>query len=141
MTGIECDICKTQQHIYEYMASEGYDMALFSDAYLKSDFCKRAMDSVYSRFQLETPLECADFYMPEIAPKLKKLDSSTIYDPDVAGWIGFVYRQICMETKTPSARLARSIPFRTMEQYYPGMHTIDEDEAARIIIENVFGKR
>lgn len=59
MTGIGYDICKTQQRIYEYTASKGYDMVSFSDAYLKSDFCKRAMDSAYSRFQLETPLECA----------------------------------------------------------------------------------
>lgn len=140
MTGIEYDICRTQQRIYEYMASEGYDIASFSDAYLSSDFCRRAMDTVYSRFQLETPLECSDFYMPEIGSQLKKLAPGMMYDIDVAGWIGFTYRQIYMKTGTPSASLAKLIPFQAMERYYSGMHTIDEDEAAQIMIENAFGK-
>lgn len=140
MTGVDYDICRTQQRIYEYMASEGYDIASFSDAYLASDFCRRAMDTIYSRFQLETPLECSDFYMPEIGAQLKKLAPGMTYDVDVAGWIGFTYRQIYIETGTPSASLVKMIPFQTMERYYPGMHTIDEEEAAQIIIENAFGK-
>lgn len=139
MTGVDYDICKTQQRIYEYMASEGYDMKSFSNAYLASDFCRRAMDTVYSRFQLETPYECADFYMPEIESQLIKLTPGTIYSPDIAGWIGFTYRQIYIETGTSSSALSKLIPFDVMQNYYPGMHTIDEEEAAQIIIENAFG--
>lgn len=73
MNGIEYDICYTQQRIYEHMASEKYDMRVFSDAYLKCDFCRRAMDTCYSRFQLEDVYECMDFYMPEIGASLVKM--------------------------------------------------------------------
>lgn len=140
MTGIEYDICQTQQRIYEYMCEQNYDMHVFSDLYLQSSFCHNAMDTNYSRFQLETPQECADFYMPEIGSELKKLDNENVFDVDVAGWIGFVYRQIYIKTQTLSNLLSKLIPFETMVKYYPGMHTIDEDEAAQIIIDNAFGK-
>lgn len=48
MTGINYDICYTQQRIYKYMCQQGYDMKTFSDAYLRSDFCRRAMDTNYN---------------------------------------------------------------------------------------------
>ena len=138
MTGINYDICYTQQRIYKYMCQQGYDMKTFSDAYLQSDFCRRAMDTNYSRFQLETALECADFYMPEIEDKLKKLPDGEKFDLDIAEWIGFTYRQLYIVSKKPSSILADAIPFETMVHYYPGMHTIDEDKAAEIILHNAF---
>ena len=96
------------------------------------------MDTNYSRFQLETALECADFYMPEIEDKLKKLPDGKIFDLDIAEWVGFTYRQLYIVSKKPSSILADAIPFETMVHYYPGMHTIDEDEAAEIILHNAF---
>lgn len=141
MTGIEYDICQTQQRIYEYMCAQNYDMKVFSKLYLESEFCRKAMDTNYSRFQLETPRECADFYMPEIGAELRKLEDGRSFDLDMAGWIGFTYRQIYLKTQTPSALLARLLPFDAMVQYYPGMHTIDEDTAAQIMIDNAFEKR
>ncbi len=87
-------ICRTQQQIYEYMAEQGYDMAVFSNAYLSSDFCKREMDTLYSRFQTEFPNECADFFIPEICNKLRKRENTnvTAYDISLAGDIGYMYR-------------------------------------------------
>ncbi len=141
MTGIEYDICQTQQRIYEYMCRQKYDMGNFSELYLQSEFCRKAMDTNYSRFQLETPQECADFYMPEIGAKLRKLENGPTFDMDIAGWIGFTYRQIYLKTQTSSRLLSWLLPFDVMVQYYPGMHTIDEDTAAQIIIDNTFEKR
>lgn len=140
MTGIEYDICQTQQRIYEYMCVRNYDMKIFSKLYLQSEFCRRAMDTNYSRFQLETPQECADFYMPEIGAYLKKLEEGCTFNMDIAGWIGFTYRQIYIKTQTPSAVLSLLLPFNVMVQYYSGMHTIDENVAGQLIIDNVFGK-
>ena len=94
---------------------------------------------VHSRFQLETALECADFYMPEIEDKLKKLPEGEMFDFDIAEWIGFTYRQLYIVSKKLSSVLVDAIPFETMVQYYQGMHTIDEDEAAEIILHNAFG--
>lgn len=72
MDGIDYKICRTQQRIYEYAAKHGYDMEQFSNFFLSSDFCSRAFDVLYSRFQLETPVECMDFIMEEAGDKLKE---------------------------------------------------------------------
>lgn len=42
--------CETQQSIYESMAVQGYDMKVFSDAFLSSDFCRRAWDTIILGF-------------------------------------------------------------------------------------------
>ncbi len=136
MTDIDCEICKTQQRIYEHMASGHYDMQVFSDAYLSSDFCKRAMDTDYSRFQVEDVYECADFYMPEIENRLVKFSDNRTFDIAIAGWVGFTYRQLYIETGVYSAELIKIVPFEIMCQSYYGLHTIDEENAVDIIIEN-----
>lgn len=141
MTDTDRAICRTQEKIYAYMCEKGYDMQVFSDAYLKSDFCKRAMDTIYSRFQLETPMECEDFYMPEIGDQLTKLPDDQMFDSDIARWIGYTYRQLYFESGISSAELADKIPFDVMCRYYPGMHTIDEDLAVETMLENLKRKQ
>ena len=128
---VEYDICRTQARIYRYIASQGYDLPIFSDAYLTSDFCRRAFDTIYSRFQVADELECLDFIFPEINEKLVK--NNTWFDEDVAYWIGFTYRQCYIETEIPSRELASRISFASMCRYYPGLHTLDENEALEII--------
>ena len=136
MRDVEYNICETQQDIFEYMAQKGYDMKVFSDAYLSSDFCRRAMDTNYSRFLLEDTEECADFFMPEIGHMLTKVSDNKMFNLDVAAWIGFTYRQLYIETGTPSAELIKIIPFERMCACYAGLHTIDEEVAAERLIEN-----
>lgn len=131
MKGIEYDICYTQQRIYRLMAKEGYDMRVFSDEYLKCDFCRRAMDTTYSRFQVHDELECYDFYMPEIEKSLVKTDAGI--NIDAVEWIGFMYRYLFIVTGVKSAQLVEMVTFDTMLAYYPGLHTVDEDIAVEII--------
>lgn len=126
-------ICKVQGSIYEYQAKKGYDIAVFSELYLKSDFCKRAFDTIYSRFQWADAEECLDFIIPEIGDKCKKLKSNEEFSPDVAFWIGFTYRHLYIRTEIPSEELVQIIPFDSMLRYYPGLHTIDEESAIDII--------
>ena len=130
--GIMYDICRTQADIYKYAAEHKYNMEEFSPAYLKSDFCRRAMDSEYSRFQLEAPNECFDFITPEIGTFV----SDTYFNEDVAEWIGWIYRFLCFHIKMSSSELVDKVSFNTMCRYYPGLHTIDEYMAIDIISEN-----
>ena len=133
MTPVDDSICHTQGSIYEYAAKNGYDMKVFSEVYLKSDFCRRAFDTIYSRFQFADEEECWDFLEPENRAEFKKLDDNKEFDIDVAYWIGFTYRQIYIESGVKSSDLADKITFETMCRYYPGLHTIDEDMAYDII--------
>lgn len=134
MKGIDYDICETQRRIFSYMARQGYDMKNFVEEYMACDFCRRAFDTIYSRFQLEDVGECMDFYMPEIEDRLSKYHDNQEFNPDVAGWIGFTYRQLYIETGVCSAELIKIVPFDVMCRYYPGLHTIDEANAVQIII-------
>lgn len=131
--GIEYDICMTQSRIYRYIAQSGYDVKQFSDAYLMSDFCRRAFDTIYSRFQMEDVLECMDFIEPEISNDLVRNQNNIIFDEDVAAWIGFTYRQLYFETKVNSSKLVKVVSFRTLCNYYAGLHTIDWEDATDII--------
>lgn len=134
ISGIEYDICATQQRIFGEYAKQGYDMEIFATEYLSSDFCNRHMDRFYSRFQLEDVSECSDFFLPEIGDRLTKYENK-FFKPEIAEWIGFTYRQLQLETKIKSAELIKKIPFLNMCSLYPGMHTIDELDAAERINE------
>ena len=133
MEGIDFDICMTQSRIYRYIAQCGYDVKRFSDAFLMSDFCRRAFDTIYSRFQLEDVLECMDFIEPEISKDLLKNQCNIVFDEDVAAWIGFTYRQLYFETKVNSSKLVETVSFGTLCNYYAGLHTIDWEDATDII--------
>lgn len=133
--GVEYDICETQQIIFRTYAIKGYDMEIFTKEYLTSDFCSRYMDRSYSRFQLEDVGECSDFFLPEIGERLKKYENGKIFDPDIAEWMGFTYRQLQLETGVKSKELVNRITFNDMLRLYPGMHTIDELDAAERISE------
>lgn len=133
---VELDICKTQERLYQYMAEQGYDVKAFSNAYLTSSFCRRAMDTVYSRFQLHDILEILDFLMPEIKDLCPLVPEGKRCPTDIASWIGFTYRQLYLETGVSSAELARVVPYDALFVSYVGLHTVDEEMATDIICEN-----
>jgi len=131
----EYGICEIQAHLFEYVANQGVDIEWFTKAYLCSDFCRRAMDTIYSRFQTADELEHLDFLLPEVGT-LQEYEDNTMFDPDVAWWIGFTYRQLYIQTQISSKELYERISFETMCRYYPGLHTVDEEMATDIICEN-----
>lgn len=125
-------ICHTQEEIYKYMVKQGYHLKDFSDAYLFCDFCKKNMDTIYSRFQIEFPNECADFYMPEIEDKLSEATGD--YDC-FAGEIGFIYRLLYMETSVPSAELVKRVPFDRLAEMAHTFEHYGYEETADDMIE------
>lgn len=74
-----------------------------------------------------------DFYMPEIGGMLTKYENGRCFDLNKAAWLGFTYRHLYIETKVPSAQLIKIYPF---DLHYEGLHTIDADNAAEILINN-----
>lgn len=103
--------CMTQADLYEYIQREGYDIFRFSDLYLASDFCNREMDSVYSVFQREDPLQILDFVIPQIG-ELKKMEDTSDY-VDAAD-LGYIYRYLHFLTGLPSSEIGKRINARTM---------------------------
>lgn len=134
-------ICKTQGKLFEYLANEGYDMFRFSNAYLHSHFCKQHFDTLYSRFQWEMEEEILDFLIPEIKNLLVKYEDNRYFDADTAYWIGYMYRQLYIETGISSKELSERVPFEAMCAVYSGMHTIDEEEAVARLCQDFSLKR
>ena len=134
LDNIQYDICKTQGNLYEWAANEGLRFPEFSNAYMKSDFCHRSMDTEYSRFQLREPEEHIDFLVMEIPTLLQQKYNNEYFSGDVAFWIGFTYRQLWFETGMTSKEIVEKYPFDRMLACYPGLHTLDEDMAADILL-------
>lgn len=133
-TSVHYEISNTQGEMYRRMAHLGYDMEDFSNAYLKSDFCKRAFDTDWSYYQLLGGRECLEALFLDIP--ITKKNSFDYFNEDVAYWIGFTYRLLYIETKIPSSELMQIITFDSMCKYYPGLHTIDEEQAIDLICED-----
>lgn len=104
---VELKICQNQGRLYRFVANLGYNMKDFSNAYLASDFCKRAMDTTYSRFQMHDEQEILDFLMPEIQEKCSRMNENEMFNPKVAYWIEFTYRQLYYETELLSKDLVK----------------------------------
>lgn len=131
LSDMEYEICRTQGMLYETAADQQYDIHDFSNQYMRSRFCNKRMDTLYSRYQMADPEEIMDFLDVQ---NVKKLNG--YFDRNIAFWIGFTYRQLWFETAVASKNLVTIIPFQQMLAYYPGMHTIDEDQASEIIAQN-----
>ena len=138
LSGVQYDICDTQGRIFEVVAKKYSpdSFMLFAEKYMRSDFCRRQMDSSYSRFQVHDPEESLDFVIPEIEKNTKLYDGTDrMFSPDVAYWIGFTYRQISMKTCLYSSDIIQKIPLKRMIAMYSGLHTLDETMALEIIMQ------
>lgn len=134
LSKLEYGICETQGNLFRYVANKGVDMEWFALYYLSSDFCRRAMDTVYSRFFTADELEHLDFIVPEIGPL--KNNPHGYFDGNVAFWIGFTYRQLQIQTGVFSKDLVTRIPFVKLCNAYAGLHTVDEEMASDILCKN-----
>ena len=135
MTLMENIICETQGNIFKCANEWKLDMDVFVPKYMKSRFCEKNMDTIYSPFQMADGEECLDFILSEIdVPELKKPK----YNMVIAEWVGYTYRQMYYALGKSSKEIIEKVPFIAMLAYYPGLHTVDEDMAMDIIREDKF---
>lgn len=125
MTSIEDKICKTQGRIFRYAVQNNYDITVFTKQYLSSKFCEEAFDVVYSRYQLETPQECADFFLPEIEKDL--VLAAKCQSGDEAEYVGFMYRYLYYVTGIPSKGLVTKVPYEEISKHFVNSHLRTED--------------
>lgn len=126
-------ICKQQQELFEYVQKKGADIKAFAKAFLNSDFCNRSLDKPYSVDQYADILNWLEFLEWEkinVRPALRNQPVSF----RIAGWVGFSYRQLQIETGLQSRVLWEKVSIDKLISAWPGLHTVDEDMAAEIII-------
>lgn len=139
MDGIDYKIGRTQRRLYEYAAKHGYDMEQFSNFFLRSDFCSRAFDVLYSRFQLETPVECMDFILEEAKDQLKEnaVKKADEWEADIAGFVGMLYRMLYFITPYTSRELCEKVPYSTVKRFYSSFGQETENYIAEDICINL----
>lgn len=118
MNTIDNRICRTQGQFYSYMAKKKYDMNVFSDVFMHSDFCKRHFDTVYSPYQTEFPKAIYELCMPEIETLLVRKTYMLENDRCFSESVGFIYRRLYQETNISSAELAELIPYNEILNYF-----------------------
>lgn len=136
MDGVQRYVCKQQQDVFGEVAAKGYELYAFADAFLKSSFCNRSIDKPYSVDQFADTGDWFDFL--ERDGECVLVPTQDPFPVHVAKWLGFVYRQLHIETGISSRELAHLVPIRRLAVSYPGLHTLDEDMQVEII-RNDFG--
>lgn len=134
----ECDtvirlIAETQGEIYQLAYDLGYDVEEFSKEYLKSDFCKYEMDSIYSKYQTEFANECLDLVLYEFEQKniiISKRTKDVHYSPN---WIGMIYRYLFFSLKTLSYNLPEKVPFTELAEICIDLEDCTIEECVNIL--------
>lgn len=129
-------ICKQQQELFEYVQAHNADVIFFAEAFMKSDFCNRSLDKPYSVDQYADIMNWLEFLEWEKITVRAVLQQQRPVSFRVAGWLGFTYRQLQIETGLQSRELWEKVPIERLIRAWPGLHTVDEDMAAEIIMED-----
>ena len=103
---------------------------------MNSNFCNRSLDKPYSVDQYADIMNWLEFLDWEKITVRPVLYQQQPVPPHVAGWIGFTYRQLQIETGLQSRELWEKVPIDRLIRAWPGLHTVDEDMAAEIIMED-----
>lgn len=129
-------ICKQQQELFEYVQAHNADVISFAEAFMHSNFCNRSLDKPYSVDQYADIMNWLEFLEWEKITVRPVLQQQRPVSFRVAGWLGFTYRQLQIETGLQSRELWEKVPINKLIRAWPGLHTVDEDMAAEIIMED-----
>lgn len=126
----ERDICRTQERIFKYAAEHNYNMEDFSKTLMESDITNKDMDGEYSTLCCSTAEEIIyELGNPEF--EYEKNDD----DIERAGWIGYIYRLLQIESQYSSGEIYRVLPYHKMKDIWIGGHTMGCTEVVTDLIE------
>lgn len=91
-----------------------YDMNDFTHNFMKSEFCKKYMDGIYSTWQYQNAKVSMEVIEHEIHP-IKSDNSYT--SKDNCYWVGYLYKQIHFETEIPSNEIVDLYSFNKLSNY------------------------
>ena len=130
---INLNICESQGELYSYVYGLQFDIPVFSELFLRSDFCRNCFDTLYSRHHDMFGHENWGYIKDEIGDKIPKISNDTILLDECAYWIGYIYREIVIETKIPSAKIVEIVPFDDIRSFYFTTFEDDFEDIARIL--------
>jgi len=132
--------CLCQAKLFEYVAKRGYDLRAFSESYMRSDFVRREIDSLWSYYQTQPPIAIVEILTldyPEV--RFEKLSRTVPHLEDFAHWMGYMYSYYHQRFGTPSADIVNSFPYEIMRGYYPAFTTMSWEAGAESMREDATG--
>lgn len=129
-------ICNQQRKLFEYVQHTHADVFEFANQFMRSNFCNRSLDKVYSVDQFADIVNWIEFLQWENIRVTPVLQITHPVSQAAAGWLGFTYRQIQILTRLQSRDIADKIPIDRLYLNYAGLHTVSEDMAAEIILKD-----
>lgn len=122
-------ICETQGLLFKLAQTMDFDDDDFIQKFMHSDLCKRALDQLYSPWQMADPEDMMDETLRFITPK----KNTQHYDSNAVNWIGYMYRYLHLRLAIPSAVIYDILPLQDMLVSYVGMHTQDDEYFVDVI--------
>lgn len=125
LTTLQHHLCKTQGDLFEMIAQDGYDCDEFVKVFMNSPTAK-AYDSSYDQVQWAGK----EYILEELEHDSGGLPRSEyIYDPEAMFWMGYTYRYWHFYTGESSKDIYKYANAEKMARTYPGLHTLDSQEA------------
>ena len=117
----ESDLCRTSARLFKYAAEHNYDMEDFAKFYMNHEFTNLELDGDYTPFAASFARELLEIL------EYPEQKGEVLADPDVASWIGYMYRLIQIRKGVHSKDVYANLPYSKMELLWVGGHTIADE--------------
>ncbi|MCD8014292.1 MAG: hypothetical protein LUG99_14155 [Lachnospiraceae bacterium] len=119
-------LCDIQGRLFELALKSGYDSPVFIEAFMNSRAAE-CLDDTYDRLQWAGEEYILEELEDEAAGALKKAGES--FSREIMYWAGYVYRYWHYYSGENSREIYKIADARTMEECWPGFHTLDVEMA------------
>lgn len=118
-------LCDIQGRLFELAFKDEYDCPAFIEAFMNSRAAS-ALDDVYDRLQWAGE----EYILEELDDEVLGLKKAgTTYNREVMYWAGYTYRYWHYYTNEYSCEIYKIADAKTMEECWPGFHTLDVEMA------------
>lgn len=118
-------LCDIQGRLFELALKNGLDCPMFIERFMNSR-AAAALDDVYDRLQWAGE----EYILEELDDEVNGLEKAgTIYRAEVMYWAGYVYRYWHYYTDECSRAIYKIADAETMNDCWPGFHTLDVEMA------------
>ena len=118
-------LCDIQGRLFELALKAGYDCPFFIEAFMNSKVAA-ALDDVYDRMQWAGE----EYILEELNDEVGGLKKTGIsYSMEVMYWSGYTYRYCHYYTGECSNEIYKAADAETMNECWPGFHTLDVEMA------------
>ncbi len=118
-------LCDIQGRLFELAQKAGLDCPSFIEAFMNSR-AAAALDDVYDRLQWAGE----EYILEELNEEVRGLKAAgTVYSLEAMYWTGYTYRYWHYYTGESSREIYQTADAGTMNECWPGFHTLDVEMA------------